>query len=256
MLQLDRKLLLNFVGEELETFEKSLVGALQTLQLEHLLQELNPYYAFVCGQSEFASNFVKQLIDDAIARREKKLFEDLLRELAIFASLQIWGASRSLAKEIDFEFKRAGTYYLVSVRSNHNWGNPGQHASLRHSFVEAVKVLRQSKHTEQVQPVLGICYGKNRPTNNGEYLKLTGQSFWYFLSRNKDLYTDIIEPIGFEAKKHNDKFEKEKARVYNNFTGNFINEFCPGGLIDWEKLVQMNSGNLTQAAISMLDASE
>ncbi|MCP4361921.1 MAG: hypothetical protein GY796_28245, partial [Chloroflexi bacterium] len=38
------------------------------------------------------------------------------------------------------------------------------------------------------------------------YLKVVGQNFWYLISENKDLYTDIIEPIGYRAKQHNEAF--------------------------------------------------
>ncbi|MDI6780020.1 MAG: hypothetical protein QME25_07520 [Bacteroidota bacterium] len=33
------------------------------------------------------------------------------------------------------------------------------------------------------------------------------------MSNNENLYTDIIEPIGFQAKQHNEYFEDEKAAV-------------------------------------------
>ena len=76
------------------------------------------------------------------------------------------------------------------------------------------------------------------------YLKIVGQNFWYLISENKNLYTDIVEPIGYRAKEHNHAFEKEKGKIINCFTGQFISEFCiPTGAIDWVKLVEFNSGN-------------
>ncbi|MEK7311291.1 MAG: cytosolic protein, partial [Chloroflexota bacterium] len=60
----------------------------------------------------------------------------------------------------------------------------------------------------------------------------------------KDLYTDIIEPIGYRAKEHNENFMRERSRVINLFTRQFIDEFCDTtGFIDWAKLVEFNSGN-------------
>ncbi|MFQ5578272.1 MAG: PmeII family type II restriction endonuclease [Anaerolineae bacterium] len=76
------------------------------------------------------------------------------------------------------------------------------------------------------------------------YLKVVGQNFWYLISQNKDLYTDIIEPIGYRAKQHNDAFYHEKGKVVNRFTKEFIDNFCDGaGSIDWVRLVEWNSGN-------------
>ena len=75
-------------------------------------------------------------------------------------------------------------------------------------------------------------------------MKVVGQNFWYLISENKDLYTDIIEPIGYRAKEHNETFEIERAKVENRFTKEFIDEFCEeDGSIDWVKLVEFNSGN-------------
>jgi hypothetical protein len=51
--------------------------------------------------------------------------------------------------------------------------------------------------------------------------------------------------LGYESKKHNDKFNKEKGRLINAFTREFIDEFCTNNEIDWNKLVRFNSGNLT-----------
>jgi len=103
--------------------------------------------------------------------------------------------------------------------------------------------VKQSKHGTNVQPVLGICYGKAKTSYLRGYLKVVGQNFWYLISENKNLYTDIIEPIGYRAKEHNDAFAKGRDRVINDFTKQFLNEFYNAGEIDWVKLVEFNSGN-------------
>jgi len=58
------------------------------------------------------------------------------------------------------------------------------------------------------------------------------------------LYTEIIEPVGFRAKEHNDQFYEKKGSIINCFTVQFIQEFCDNnGVIDWQKLVKYVSGN-------------
>lgn len=92
--------------------------------------------------------------------------------------------------------------------------------------------------------MLGICYGKTRTSYLRGYLKVVGQNFWYLISENEGLYTDIIEPIGYRAKQHNDAFHAEKAGLTNRFTSEFIDRFCSeSGAIDWTRLVAFNSGN-------------
>jgi hypothetical protein len=77
------------------------------------------------------------------------------------------------------------------------------------------------------------------------YLKVVGQNFWYFISENESLYTDIIEPIGYRAREHNEAYSEERDRVINRFTRLLLTSFCkPDGSIDWLKLVKFNSSNL------------
>jgi hypothetical protein len=243
MKKLDLKLVAKYVNANIGSFHDARLNSLRSLKLIGLLKRKNPYL-FKAKHVVTAAELVAGLLDAYLSSSEEKLFGDFLEELAIFISRQTAGGKKSSTKGIDLEFTNDEVHYLVSVKSGPNWGNAGQYADLKRNFVTAKKVLSQSRSVAAVQPVLGICYGKTRPINNGEYLKLTGQSFWYFLSENPNLYIDIIEPIGFQAKQHNAKYEKEKTRVYNEFTGKFINDFCPGGQIEWQKLVELNSKNI------------
>jgi hypothetical protein len=73
---------------------------------------------------------------------------------------------------------------------------------------------------------------------------VVGQNFWYLISENKSLYTNIIEPIGFRAKEYNEAFAIKKAQIINLLSKEFLNGFCDEtGAIDWSKLVEFNSGN-------------
>lgn len=122
--------------------------------------------------------------------------------------------------------------------------NRGLTGELEQDLKNAVIRVKQSRRGANVQPVLGICYGKTRTTYIRGYLKVVGQNFWYLISENKDLYTDIIEPIGYRAREHNEAFFQEKSRVVNRFTKLFIDRFCDDtGAIDWKRLVEFNSGN-------------
>jgi hypothetical protein len=109
----------------------------------------------------------------------------------------------------------------------------------------AVARLKQSKRSSNIQPVLGICYGKTKTTFLRGYMKIVGQNFWYLISENQNLYTEIVEPIGYRAREHNEDFAKKKAGIINMFAMEFIPKFCDpsNGYIDWVKLVQLNSGN-------------
>jgi hypothetical protein len=83
-------------------------------------------------------------------------------------------------------------------------------------------------------------------------MKVVGQNFWYLISANESLYTEIVEPVGYKAKEHNEVFLRQESKVANLFTKAFIDEFCDSsGAIDWVRLVEFNSGNfdLTDLAV-------
>ena len=59
------------------------------------------------------------------------------------------------------------------------------------------------------------------------------------------MYKDIVEPLGYKAKQHNDNFKRERDKIYNKLGREFILEFCSkDGTIQWDKFVEFNSGNL------------
>ena len=93
--------------------------------------------------------------------------------------------------------------------------------------------------------VNGCCYGRQRDNNKGNYRKLCGQAFWELISGEPNLYTDIVEPIGYNAKEKNDDFFQQYAIVVNKFTDQFSAQFCMGGSIDWAELVRFKSGRTT-----------
>ncbi|SEG12747.1 Type II restriction endonuclease EcoO109I [Nitrosomonas ureae] len=110
-------------------------------------------------------------------------------------------------------------------------------------FKIAKKTLRTSNSQLNIIAVNGCCYGKDSKPDKGDYFKYCGQRFWEFISGNNELFTEIIEPLGHNAKEKNDDFVKSYAQMINKFTKEFSNSFCKDtGEIDWEELVRFNSG--------------
>ena len=135
-------------------------------------------------------------------------------------------------------------HYIVSIKSGPNWGNSSQQNKLEQDLKNAVTRVKQAHRGVNIQPVLGICYGKTKTSYLRGYLKVMGQNFWYLISENKELYTDIIEPIGYRAGEHTETFEFEKGKVKTRLTKLLIDRFCDDtDPLDWAKLVEFNSGN-------------
>lgn len=231
-----------FANENIVDFHNRRISSLEDLKLDKLLKK-NPYL-FKAKNIQTASELMKGLLDAFLSSSEEKLFGDFLEDLAIFIASQTCGGHKSSAPGVDLEFENRGVHYIVSVKSGPNWGNSSQQRKLEEDLQNAVRRAKQSQFGKNVQPVLGICYGKTRTGYLRGYLKVVGQNFWYLISENENLYTDIIEPIGYRAKEHNEAFVKERSRVENRFTKEFIDRFCSDdGSIDWVELVEFNSGN-------------
>lgn len=192
-----------------------------------------------------AGDIVEVLLDAFLCSSGEQLFETFLKDLSLFVVRKKYGGHKSTMSGVDLEFEKEGVYYIVLVKSGLYWGSSSQEKELAQDLRDAMTRVRQSRVAAPVDPVLGICYGKTRTTyTKADYLRVAGQDFWHLISEDEDLYTDIIEPIGYRAKEHNDAFEDEKARIVNRFTKEFIDRFCDDtGAIDWVKLVGFNSGN-------------
>lgn len=230
--------------DNIKTFHLARIENLNRLRLREVLKNKNPYL-FRAKNLNLAADFVKALLEARLSSSEEGSFGGFLEELAIFVAKLSGNGQKSAAKGIDIELTRDNVRYLIAVKSGKNWGNADQHAKLRDNFKNALKVLHQSRYAGQVEPTLGICYGNFRTKHTGEYLHIGGQSFWHLISGDPKLYVDIVEPLGFEAEKHDKAFNLEKDKITNRLTREFTIEYCDSaGAIDWSKVVEFVSGNL------------
>lgn len=244
MKALDMQLVREYVNNNIDDFHQRKLNSLSRLSLPLLLKK-NPYL-FKAKNITTAGELIGGLLDAFLSSSEEKLFGDFLEGLAVFVAEQTCDGRKSVAQGVDLEFVNHNTLYVVSIKSGPNWGNSSQHRRLAQDLRDAVTRVRQQRTPFGVQPVLGICYGRVRTVFSTDgYLKVVGQNFWYLISEDPDLFTDIIEPIGYRAKEHNEEFDEGRAALQNKLTGQFITAFCdPTGAIDWTKVVQANSMNL------------
>jgi len=234
-----------YVNENIVDFHQRRIKSLDELKLEKLLTK-NPYL-FKAKNLRTPDALVNDLLTAFLSSSEEKLFGDFLEGLALFIAERTCGGHKSTAQGVDLEFLNNDTHYVVSIKSGPNWGNSSQQNKLEQDLKTAVARLKQSKRNTNVQPVLGICYGKTKTTFLRGYMKIVGQNFWHFISENPDLYTDIVEPVGHQAREHNENFAAERDKIISRFTIEMGNNFFDAatGEVDWVKLVEFNSGNYT-----------
>ncbi len=235
----------DYVEANIQIFHQKRLDSLQKLELMKVIRRKNPYL-FKAKNINTAQDFVKTILDAHLSSQEETIFGGFLEELAIFICSQVYGGQKSAAEGIDLEFEKDSIRYIVSIKSGPNWGNSSQVAKLRDNFKKAKRILGTNRALMNVVAINGCCYGKDRKPDKGDYLKLCGQKFWEFISGDDNLYTDIIEPLGHQAKEKNEQFMQEYAKAVNKFTAEFIGKYCDvDGNMLWEEIVKFNSADTT-----------
>ncbi len=231
----------DYVEHNISIFHQKRIQSLDDLKLHKILKRKNPYL-FKAKYFNTAEQIIKALVDAHISSNEETIFGDWLEGLAIFINQKVYGGWKSGIQGIDLEFDKEGIRYIVNIKSGPNWGNSSQIAKMKEDFKNAKKRLRTSNSKLHIIAVNGCCYGRDSKPDKGDYFKYCGQAFWEFISGNRQLYTDIIQPLGHKAKEKNEEFLRSYAQMINRFTLQFVQEFCTEeGEINWEKLVRFNS---------------
>jgi len=226
-----------FVGHRFRELDRSRAAHMAELELNFLLSDSNPYLDRVVWR-ESASQIIDSLIDGESSSLDERLFDDFLSSLAVFVSEEKCEGEKSGINGIDIELQRGDTRYLIVVRPRNLPDNSFQYEGLAEDFQRAVKVLKKSKTVGEIQPTIGICYGRTKRRNNGAFLQVSGQDFWELISGEPDLYMDIIEPIGYRAREFNDEFIMKRDHTLNRMVREFTEKFCTAdGKIDWQKIV-------------------
>lgn len=242
MNQLNLEDVTQYVENNIGAFHQKRIGRLDKLKLKTVLKKKNPYL-FKAKHLLTASEIVKSITDAFISSNEETIFGDWLEGLAIFINQKVYNGWKSGIKNIDLEFDKGNIRYIVNIKSGPNWGNSSQISKMKSDFKIAQRTLRTSNSNLIVLPVNGCCYGIDNKPDKGDYFKYCGQHFWEFMSGNNNLFTEIIEPLGYKSKLKNDEFLASYSKMINQFTKEFIEVFCKqNGEIDWIKLVEFNSG--------------
>lgn len=241
MKKLNLQDVVQYVEQNIGTFHHKRIQSLDDLKLSNVLRKKNPYL-FKAKYVLTADKIVRGIVDAHISSSEEAIFGDWLEGLAIFINQKVFKGWKSGIAGIDFEFDRNDIRYIVTIKSGPNWGNSSQILKLLLDFKTAKKTLRTSNSKLNIVAVNGCCYGRDNKPDKGDYYKYCGQRFWEFISGNPELYTEVIEPLGYKAKEKNDAFIQSYSQMINKFVNEFTNEFCKeDGSIDWINLVKFNS---------------
>jgi len=246
----------DYVEANIGAFHEKRLATVKNRKLDDVLTRKNPY--LFRAKNQTVIQLVYGIMDAFLSSQEETLFGDFLEGVATFVASTVFDARKPSVDElrgIDLVLRKQGKTFIVEVKSGPNWGNSSQVQRMLTHFKEAFKILQPRFPDQEIIAVNGCMYGKDRsPHKTGRlksagnpdeivpYWKLCGQDFWYFISDNKDLYTDIIQPLGYRSKQRNGEF----LEAYDNFINNLVFEFLskyrkPDGSVAWEQLTRFVS---------------
>lgn len=229
-----------YIEKNIGDFHKKRLQSLACLKLNQIIKSKNPYL-FKAKNILTAQDLVKTLLDAHLSSQEETIFGEFLEGLSIFVCTKVYNGKKSAAEGIDLEFDRDNIKYIVAIKSGPKWGNSGQINKMRENFKKAKRILGTNTSKTNIVAINGCCYGRGNRSDKGDYLKLCGQKFWEFISGNIDLYIQIIEPLGHNAKEKNEEFLEAYSKLINKFTFEFGKNFFIDGKIHWESIVKYNS---------------
>lgn len=238
----DEQAVVRAIATALDTFYKTLIEKIDGLDIVKIMKRKNPYL-YRAKAMENASEIVENVLSAFVTSSEETIFGNCFFEpLAIAAS----GGNKALAEGIDIMVQddATKTIYAVAVKSGPSVFNADSKKRQEQNFLAASKLAQQAK--SRFEAWIGYAYGKKTETGRGKpkmYLELAGKKFWAELTGDEEFYIKIIKFMGELPEKYVAAYKESYNRASNRLIREFANKFCADdGSIDWEKLVEFNSG--------------
>lgn len=234
------------VTDIIRPFYEKRVSGLNKMDLKDIIKRKNPYL-FNAKNIQTAGNLAKYILDAFLSSQEETIFGDLLENLAIRISKEVFGgykAEKGKFPSVDLIFERNKKLYIVGVKSGPNWGNSDQVNIMRRNLEKAKRQFKNKVNNKEIFKVNGCMYGKDdQPYKKDKknpglsYYKICGQKFWELISGDDQLYKRIVQPLDKEAKKRDETFKTLYNKKMNELTKDLINSFCRNNLIDWNRII-------------------
>lgn len=231
------------IAKALETFYGTLIKKIDEIDILSIMKRKNPYLYRAKAMAN-ASEIVENVLSAFVSSSEETIFGNCFFEpLAIAAS----GGNKALAEGIDIMVQDNGTntIYAVAVKSGTAVFNSDSKKRQEQNFAAASKLAQQAK--ARYVPYIGYAYGKKKDSGRGKpkmYQELAGKQFWAELTGDEEFYLKIIRFMGELPEKYVADYKESYNRASNRLVREFSNRFCKDdGSIDWEELVEFNSGD-------------
>lgn len=231
------------IASALDTFYNTLIEKIDGLDIVKIMKRKNPYL-YRAKAMENASEIVENVLSAFVTSSEETIFGNCFFEpLAIAAS----GGNKALAEGIDImvQDNANNTIYAVAVKSGPSVFNADSKKRQEQNFMAASKLAQQAK--ARYEAYIGYAYGRKKDSGRGKpkmYQELAGKKFWEELTGDADFYLKIIKFMGNLPEQYVASYKESYNKASNRLVREFSNKFCKDdGSIDWEKLVEFNSGD-------------
>ena len=232
------------IATGLDDFYTQLIKNIDSLDIKKIMKRKNPYL-YRAKAMNSASDIINSVLSATVSSSEETIFGNCFFEpLAKAAS---GGGQKALAEGIDIMIHKEdeNTIYAVAVKSGPSVFNADSKKRQEENFKAAAKLAQQARAV--FVPIIGYGYGKRKVTGRGKpkiYTELAGKAFWKELTGEDDFYLRILKHMGELPEKYLEEFSASYDRAANRLVREFSNMFCrEDGSIDWEALVEFNSGD-------------
>ena len=239
----DKNAVMSAIATAMETLYGTLIEKIDKLDIVKVMKRKNPYL-YRAKAMENASEIVESVLSAFVSSSEETIFGNCFFEpIAITAS----GGNKALAEGIDIMIQDndANTIYAVAVKSGPSVFNADSKKRQEQNFIAASKLAQQTK--ARYEAYIGYCYGKKKESGHGKpkmYQELAGKRFWEELTGDENFYIKIVEFMGTLPEQYVASYKESYNKAFNRLVREFSNDFCKkDGSIDWEKLVEFNSGD-------------
>jgi len=239
----DEEAIVKAIAKALEDFYASLIDKIDHIDIKKIMKRKNPYL-YRAKAMQNASEIVESVLTAFVSSSEETIFGNCFFEpIAIAVS----GGNKALAEGIDLMIQDndTNTIYAIAVKSGPSVFNADSKKRQEQNFMAAAKLAQQVK--ARYEAYIGYCYGKKKESGRGKpkmYQELAGKQFWAELTGDDDFYKKIITYMGNMPEQYVASYKESYNKAANRLVREFSNSFCKDdGAIDWEKLVEFNSGD-------------
>lgn len=229
-----------FVEARLRGFFEARLAKLKTISLPMVLKK-NPYLFRAKGVTD-AADFVENVLQAYLSSSEETIFGNRFFEPLALKASEAKGGMKTGSTGVDIEYSTPNTHTAIAVKSATNSQNASAQGKQNLEFIKIQKTVQA--RGKAFDAIIAYCYGRaTGGPSDKVYRRLAGQAFWQELTGDGTFYLKIIRAMRDLPQQHRQEYDAARTSLKNRLAQAFmLNFLAPDGGIDWEKLLEFNSG--------------